>query len=57
MKLEKLYKKAVEIGIENDLRGKAEIKTILKEEKEKYKNLKDEEAEYYDKDRLFNPLI
>ncbi|HDZ26010.1 MAG TPA: NGG1p interacting factor NIF3 [Candidatus Aminicenantes bacterium] len=56
MKLEKLYKKAVETGIENDLRGKAEIKTILKEEKEKYKKLKDEEAEYYDKDRLFNPF-
>ncbi len=56
MKLEKLYKKAVDIGIENDLRGKAQIKTILKEEKEKYKNLKDEEAEYYDKDRLFNPF-
>ena len=56
MKLEKLYKKAVEIGIENDLRGKTEIKTILKEEKEKYKKLKDEEAEYYDKDRLFNPF-
>ncbi|HEB36494.1 MAG TPA: NGG1p interacting factor NIF3 [Candidatus Aminicenantes bacterium] len=56
MKLEKLYKKAVEIGIENDLRGKAEIKTILKEEKEKYKKLKDEETEYYDKDRLFNPF-
>ena len=56
MKLEKLYKKAVEIGIENDLREKAEIKTILKEEKEKYKKLKDEEAEYYDKDRLFNPF-
>ncbi|MQY60613.1 NGG1p interacting factor NIF3 [bacterium] len=56
MNLEKLYKKAVEIGIENDLRGKAEIKAILKEEKEKYKKLKDEEAEYYDKDRLFNPF-
>lgn len=28
----------------------------MKEEKEKYKNLKDEEAEYYDKDRLFNPF-
>jgi putative NIF3 family GTP cyclohydrolase 1 type 2 len=56
MKLEKLYKKAVEIGIENDLRGKTEIKRILKEEKEKYKGLKDEEAEYYDKDRLFNPF-
>jgi putative NIF3 family GTP cyclohydrolase 1 type 2 len=56
MKLERLYKKAVEIGIENDLRGKTEIKRILTEEKEKYKGLKDEEIEYYDKDRLFNPF-
>ncbi|NIO48327.1 MAG: NGG1p interacting factor NIF3 [Candidatus Aminicenantes bacterium] len=56
MKLEKLYRKAVEIGIENDLRGKSEIKTILKEEKEKYKKLNGEEVEYYDKDRLFNPF-
>jgi len=56
MKLEKLYKKAIEIGIKNDLRKKEEIKKVLKEEKEKYKNLKDEEAEYYDKDRLFNPF-
>jgi putative NIF3 family GTP cyclohydrolase 1 type 2 len=56
MKLERLYQKAVEIGIEHDLRERAEIKTILKEEKEKYKKLKGEEAEYYDKDRLFNPF-
>ena len=56
MKLERLYRKVVEIGIEHDLRGKAEIKAVLKEEKEKYKKLKDEEAEYYDKDRLFNPF-
>jgi len=56
MKLEKLYKRAVEIGIKNDLRRKEEIKRIIKEEKEEYKKLKDEEAEYYDKDRLFNPF-
>lgn len=56
MKLEKLYKKTIEIGIENDLRGKEEIKRILEEENEKYENLKDEEVEYYDKDRLFNPF-
>ena len=56
MKLEKLYKRAVEIGIKNDLRRKEEIKRIIKEEKEKYKKLNDEEAEYYDKDRLFNPF-
>ena len=56
MKLEKLYRKAVEIGISNDLRGKTEIKTILKEEKEKHEKLKEDEVEFYDKDRLFNPF-
>lgn len=56
MKLEKLYKKAIETGIKNDLRGKEEIKKILKEEKEKHKKLKDDEVEYYDKDKLFNPF-
>ena len=56
MKLEQLYRKAVKIGIENDLRGKEEIKKILKEEKEKFDSLKKDELEYYDKDRLFNPF-
>lgn len=56
MKLEHVYKKAVEIGINNDLRGKSTINKILKEEKEKYTNLKDDEKEFYDKDRLFNPF-
>lgn len=56
MKLEKLYKNAVQIGIQNDLRGKQEIKKILNDEKEKYEKLKEDEAEYYDKDKLFNPF-
>lgn len=56
MKIDKLYKRAVEIGIENDLRGKEEIKRILKAEKEKFKKLKDDEKESYDEDRLFNPF-
>ena len=56
MKLERLYRKAVEIGIANDLRGKGEIKTVLKEEKEKFDALKKEDLEFYDKDRLFNPF-
>lgn len=56
MKLEQLYRKAVKIGIENDLRGKEEIKKILKEEKENFDSLKKDELEYYDKDRLFNPF-
>lgn len=56
MKLEKLYKKVVEIGIVNDLRSNDEITKILKEEKDKFEKMKEEEAEYYDKDRLFNPF-
>jgi hypothetical protein len=56
MKLGKLYKKVVEIGIQNDLRRKEEITKTLKEEKEAYKKLKGEEAEFFDKDRFFNPF-
>ncbi|MDD8015006.1 MAG: NGG1p interacting factor NIF3 [Acidobacteriota bacterium] len=56
MKLETLYRKAVEIGIENDLRGKDEIRRILDEEKEKSRKLSTEEFEFYDRDRLFNPF-
>ena len=55
MKLKNLYNKAIAAGIENDLRGKSEINKILKEEKEKFASLKEEEKEFYDQDRLFNP--
>lgn len=56
MKLEKLYKKAISIGIENDFRDKKEIKKLLEEEKEKFDGLCEEEKEFYDKDRIFNPF-
>jgi putative NIF3 family GTP cyclohydrolase 1 type 2 len=55
MKLEKLYQRVVEIGIRNDPRGKAEVSRLLKEEREKHKAVKPKDAQYYDKDRLFNP--
>lgn len=56
MKLEAFYKKTVEIGIKNDLRGKDEINILLEEEKEKFQKLEPEEREFFDKDRLFNPF-
>ncbi|MDH4219523.1 MAG: NGG1p interacting factor NIF3 [Candidatus Aminicenantes bacterium] len=56
MRLEKIYKKAFEIGIANDHRGKTEIRKLLKEEKERFDALKKDEVEYYDKDKLFNPF-
>ena len=56
MKLERLYRKAIDIGIRNDPRGRSEVNRLLKEEKVKQKALKPKDAEFYDKDRLFNPF-
>jgi putative NIF3 family GTP cyclohydrolase 1 type 2 len=56
MKLEKFYKKAISIGIENDLRDKKEIDKLMEMEKQKFEKLCDEDKEFYDKDRLFNPF-
>jgi hypothetical protein len=56
MKLETLYRKAIEIGIVNDLRGRDEIEKRLAEEKEKRAKIPSEELDIYDEDRLFNPF-
>ncbi len=56
MKLERLYKLAVETGISTDPRGAKEIKRVLKKEEDAHKKLKKAEKEGYDKDRLFNPF-
>jgi putative NIF3 family GTP cyclohydrolase 1 type 2 len=55
MKLKDLYSKAIEIGLRNDVRPREEIDRLLREEKEKYEQLKDKEKETFDSDRLFNP--
>jgi len=56
MKLERLYRKAIDTGIANDLREKDEIQKILEDENEKHKDLKEDEKKFYDPDRLFNPF-
>jgi putative NIF3 family GTP cyclohydrolase 1 type 2 len=56
VKLETLYRKAVEIGMAHDLRGPAEIRRVLAEEETKFKKLSAEEADAYDKERLVNPF-
>lgn len=56
MKLEKLYKKVISVGIDNDLRNKKEISKLLKQEKEKFDKLSKDEREFYDSDKLFNPF-
>jgi putative NIF3 family GTP cyclohydrolase 1 type 2 len=56
VKIERFYRKAIEVGIANDLRDRIEIERILHDEEEKFKDLKEEERKYYDGDRLFNPF-
>ncbi|MDH7511862.1 MAG: NGG1p interacting factor NIF3 [Clostridiales bacterium] len=56
MKLMDLYKTVIETGIANDLRGREEIERLLAEEKKRYEKLEEEEREFYDQDRLFNPF-
>jgi hypothetical protein len=56
MKLEALYRKAVETGIANDLRGGEEIRRLLEEEKERLGKLPEDEKDDFDRDRLFNPF-
>jgi putative NIF3 family GTP cyclohydrolase 1 type 2 len=56
MKLGEIYRRAVAIGIDYDLRGREEINRLLAEEKEKYEKLEESEKASYDLDRLFNPF-
>jgi len=55
MKVYDAYKMAIETGIKNDPRPKEEVEIVLREAKETYDKLPDEEKEYYDKERLWNP--
>ena len=56
MNLDALYRKAVEIGIANDLRGREEVLRVLAGEKDRFEKLTDSEKADFDRDRLFNPF-
>ena len=55
MKLIDAYRTAIKTGMENDLRGKKALKSILAEEKERYDSLSDDRKGYFDQERLWNP--
>jgi hypothetical protein len=55
MKLKDLYKKAIDIGIKNDPRGKDVVLRELKRKKKEYKELKGKEKEFFDRESLDNP--
>ena len=55
MTIQEIYQLAIELGIRNDFRTKAEIEEYLKRKKEEYAKLSKEEQKYFDKERLANP--
>lgn len=55
MKLRDLYKKAIQIGIENDPRGKDEVLKELEKRKKEYEALPEKKKEFFDMESLENP--
>ncbi len=56
MKLKDLYRRVVEAGIGNDLRGAAAVAAVLEEEKARFEKLPEGDRADFDPDRLFNPF-
>jgi putative NIF3 family GTP cyclohydrolase 1 type 2 len=56
LKLEEIYKLAVQMGMEKDPRGKAEIKRLLARNRERYEKLPEKEKQYFDTSGLDNPF-
>lgn len=56
MKLEKIYRTAVELGMRRDPRGKEGVKQALADAGKKYEGLKGDEKRFFDKERLTNPF-
>jgi len=55
MQLQELYKRIVEAGMQADPRPKTRLKELLRHVQEQYDALKQEDAEYFDRDKLTNP--
>lgn len=55
MKLKEFYKKAIEVGIENDPRGKEQVLKDLERKRKEFEELKPSEKELFDVESLNNP--
>ncbi len=55
MKLKTLFKHAVDIGIEADIRGRKYLEKQLKKEADRQKKLEGKEKQYADEERTWNP--
>jgi hypothetical protein len=57
MKIQEIYKLAINKGIEADFRGKKAIEKILERKREKYEKLPEEEKRDFDIEALENPYL
>ena len=55
MKLRELFDRAIEVGMSGDPRGAEAVAQALKDRKQEYEKLKDDEREYFDTESLKNP--
>lgn len=55
MNLQQIYESFLEMGKNNDPRNPEEIKRILDNAQKDYDDMKENDKDYFDKDRLFNP--
>lgn len=56
VKLERIYRLGVELGMKKDPRGKEEIQRVLADSQKEYDGLKGDEKKFFDKERLVNPF-
>ncbi len=56
MKVQEIFDKALQMGIDNDPRGRAEIEKKLAKAREAYEDKKDKEKQEFDQDELTNPF-
>ncbi len=55
MKIKEIYDYLVKLGIDKDPRGPEEVKALLERENKKFEELKAEEQQEFDRERLTNP--
>lgn len=56
MKIKEIYKLAVSMGIEKDVRGPEGVARLLEKRREEFNRLEDKERPFFDEDGLFNPF-
>jgi len=55
MRIGEIYALAVKMGMDHDPRGREAVEKLLAREKERFENLKDDEKDEYDGEKLRNP--